>query len=216
MTEVVIASAARTPIGRFQGTLSSFTAPQLGAIAARAALERAGVAPDQVNEVIMGNVLGAGLGQAPARQVLRAAGIPDAVPAVTINKVCGSGLQAVMLAAQAIKCGDADVVLAGGMESMTNAPYIVPSARDGMRLGHAKILDSMVSDGLWDPYYDMHMGNTGEAVCTEYNLSCTIDGSKMGSTKKLKTDARIGLYLANARVSLMQFKLRGTVDTSKL
>jgi acetyl-CoA C-acetyltransferase len=171
MTEVVIASAVRTPIGKFQGSLAGFTAPELGAIAAKAALERAGVSPDVVEETIMGNVLGCGLGQAPARQVSRAAGIPDHTSAVTINKVCGSGLKAVMLAAQAIKCGDAQVVLAGGMESMTKAPYYIPKARDGMRLGHAKIIDSMVHDGLWDPYYDMHMGMTGEAVCKEYDVT---------------------------------------------
>lgn len=171
MTDVVIVSAVRTPIGRFQGSLAGFTAPQLGAHAISAALERAGVQGDQVDEVIMGNVLGGGIGQAPARQAQRMTSIPDAVPAVTINKVCGSGLKSVMLAAQAIKCGDADVIVAGGMESMTNAPYYLPKARDGMRLGHAKVLDGMIHDGLWDPYYDMHMGMTGEAVCQEYDVT---------------------------------------------
>ncbi len=171
MSDVVIASACRTPIGRFQGSLEPFTAPQLGAVAAKGALSKAGIDPSAVDEVIMGNVLGAGLGQAPARQVLRAAGIPDSKAALTINKVCGSGLKAVVLAAQAIKCGDADVVLAGGMESMTNAPYIVPKARRGMRLGHAQIIDTMVADGLWDPYYDEHMGSTGEAVCQKYEVT---------------------------------------------
>jgi len=171
VTDVVIASAVRTPIGRFQGSLAGFTAPQLGALAAKAALERAGIPASAVNEVIMGNVLGCGLGQAPARQVSRAAGIPDHTSALTINKVCGSGLKAVMLAAQAIRCGDAEVVLAGGMESMTNAPYYIPLAREGMRLGHAQIVDSMIHDGLWDPYYDMHMGMTGEAVCQEYDVT---------------------------------------------
>ncbi|MCB9898984.1 MAG: acetyl-CoA C-acetyltransferase [Planctomycetes bacterium] len=171
MTDVVLVSAVRTPIGRFQGGLSSLTAPQLGALAAKAAIERAGIDPGQVDETIMGNVLGCGLGQAPARQVARAAGVPDHTSALTINKVCGSGLKAVMLAAQAIKCGDSKVVLAGGMESMTNAPYFVPKARDGMRLGHAQILDSMIFDGLWDPYYDVHMGITGENVCREYDVT---------------------------------------------
>jgi len=171
VTDVVLAAAVRTPIGKFQGSLASFTAPQLGALVIEEALSRAGVAKDAVDEVIMGNVLSAGIGQAPARQAQRAAGIPDTTPALTVNKVCGSGLKSVMLAAQAIKCGDADVIVAGGMESMTNAPYIVPSARTGMRLGHAKILDSMISDGLWDPYYDMHMGLTGEAVCQEYDVT---------------------------------------------
>ncbi|RKY18332.1 MAG: acetyl-CoA C-acyltransferase [Planctomycetota bacterium] len=171
MTDVVIASAVRTAIGSFQGTLSAFTAPQLGAFAATAAIERAGIGADAVDEVIMGNVLGCGLGQAPARQVARAAGVPDTGAALTINKVCGSGLKAVMLAAQAIKCGDSRVVVAGGMESMSNAPYYIPKARSGMRLGHAQILDSMIADGLWDPYYDMHMGMTGEAVCNEYDVT---------------------------------------------
>ncbi len=169
--DVVIASAVRTPIGKFQGSLAGFTAPQLGAVAAAAAIERAGLKPDSIDETIMGNVLGCGLGQAPARQVSRAVGIPDHTSALTINKVCGSGLKAVMLAAQAIKCGDSRVVLAGGMESMSKAPYYIPKARDGMRLGHAKIIDSMIHDGLWDPYYDMHMGMTGEAVCQEYDVT---------------------------------------------
>ena len=171
MTDVVIVSACRTPIGKFQGTLAPFTAPQLGAHVVGEAIRRAGLKPEDVDETIMGNVLGAGLGQAPARQASRAAGIPDHTSALTINKVCGSGLKAVMLAAQAVKCGDSDIVVAGGMESMTNAPYIIPKARDGMRLGHAQIIDSMIADGLWDPYYDMHMGLTGEAVSEEYKVS---------------------------------------------
>jgi acetyl-CoA C-acetyltransferase len=131
-------------------------------------VERAGIGADDVQETIMGCVLTAGVGQAPARQAARAAGIPDHTSALTINKVCGSGLKAVVLATQAIRCGDADVIVAGGMESMTNAPYLLPQARAGMRLGHAKVIDSMVGDGLWDPYYDMHMGLTAEAVCQEY------------------------------------------------
>jgi len=171
MTDVVIASACRTAIGKFQGTLTPFTAPQLGSVVAAEAIRRAGIQPEHVDETIMGNVLGCGLGQAPARQAARGAGIPDASAALTINKVCGSGLKSVMLAAQAIRCGDSQVVVAGGMESMTNAPYFIPKARGGMRLGHAKILDSMVFDGLWDPYYDMHMGMTGEAVCQEYDVT---------------------------------------------
>ncbi len=171
MTDVVIAGACRTAIGRFQGSLAGFTAPELGSHVLKEALSRSGVAAEKVDEVILGNVLQAGVGQAPARQAQRAAGIPDAVPALTVNKVCGSGLKAVMLAAQAIRCGDAKVILAGGMESMTRAPYMVPKARDGMRLGHASIVDSMIADGLWDPYYDMHMGMTGEAVCSEYSIS---------------------------------------------
>jgi len=171
MTDVVIASACRTPIGKFQGALAGLTAPQLGAHVLREALTRAGVRAEDVDEVIMGCVLNAGIGQAPARQASRAAGIPDHTSALTVNKVCGSGLKAVVLAAQAIKCGDAGVVLAGGMESMSNVPYYLPDARNGMRLGHSKVIDGLIHDGLWDPYYDMHMGLTAEAVCKEYNVS---------------------------------------------
>jgi len=171
MTDVVIASAVRTAIGKFQGALSPFSATELGAFAAREAIARAGIDAAVVDETIMGNVLGCGLGQAPARQVARAAGLPDSGSALTVNKVCGSGLKAVMLATQAIRCGDSKVVLAGGMESMTNAPYFIPKARSGMRLGNAQIIDSMIADGLWDPYYDMHMGMTGEAVCEKYDVT---------------------------------------------
>jgi acetyl-CoA C-acetyltransferase len=171
MTDVVIASACRTPIGKFQGALAGHTAPQLGAHVIREAVKRAGLRAEDVNETIMGCVLTAGVGQAPARQAARAAGIPDHTSALTINKVCGSGLKAVVLAAQAIKCGDANVVVAGGMESMTNAPYFLPDARSGMRLGHSQVVDSLVADGLWDPYYDMHMGLTAEAVCKEYDVT---------------------------------------------
>lgn len=170
MTEVFILAGARTPIGAFQGALSTLTAPQLGAVAIRAALERAGVAPDHVDEVLMGNVLSAGMGQAPSRQASRGAGIPDSVPCTTINKVCGSGMKAVMMAAQAIKCGDASVVVAGGMESMTNAPYVLPQARAGYRMGHGTLVDSMIHDGLWDPYDNVHMGTCGDLCATEENF----------------------------------------------
>jgi len=169
--EVVIVSACRTPIGRFQGGLAGFRAPELGALAVREALARAGVAPAAVEEVILGNVLQAGLGQNPARQAARAAGIPDAVPAFTVNKVCGSGLKSVMLAAQAIRAGDADLIVAGGMESMSNAPYLLPEARTGARLGHAKLVDSMIWDGLWDVYNDYHMGLTAELVAAEHDVT---------------------------------------------
>ena len=171
MKDVVIASACRTPIGRFQGGLSGFRAPELGALAVREALARAGIAPTDVEEVILGNVLQAGLGQNPARQAAIGAGIPTSVGAFTVNKVCGSGLKSVMLAAQAIRAGDLDVVVAGGMESMTNAPYLLPSARAGARLGHAELVDSMVHDGLWDIYNDFHMGITGERVAEKYEIS---------------------------------------------
>ncbi len=170
MKDVVIASACRTPIGKFQGGLAALRAPELGALAVREALRRAKLAPDQVEEVILGNVLTAGLGQNPARQAARGAGIPDAVGSLTINKVCGSGLKAVMLAAQAIRAGDADVIVAGGMESMSNAPYLLPEARNGVRLGHGRLLDSMVHDGLWDIYEDFHMGITAELVAEKFEL----------------------------------------------
>jgi len=168
--DVVIASACRTPIGKFQGGLASFRAPELGALAVAEALRRAGVPADAVDEVILGNVLQAGLGQNPARQAAIGAGIPASVGAFTVNKVCGSGLKSVMLAAQAIRAGDADVIVAGGMESMTNAPYLMPTARQGARLGHAQLLDSMVHDGLWDIYNDYHMGITGENVAEKYEI----------------------------------------------
>jgi acetyl-CoA C-acetyltransferase len=170
MKHPVIVSAVRTPIGRFQGTLAPITATQLGSIAVAEAVERAGVKPEQVDEVIMGNVVGAGLGQNPARQAALGAGLPDSIPALTINKVCGSGLKAVVLAAQAIKSGDAEIVVAGGMESMSNAPYLIKKARDGFRMGHQQVLDSMIHDGLWDAYNDYHMGNTGEVVAERWEV----------------------------------------------
>ena len=171
MAEAVIVSACRTPIGRFQGKLASFRAPDLGAIAIRAAVERAGIKAEDVQEVIFGNVLQAGLGQNPARQAAIKAGIPVAVGSMTINKVCGSGLKAVALAARAIRAGDADVIVAGGQESMTNAPYLMPGARDGLRLGHGKLLDAMVHDGLWDIYNDYHMGVTGDLVAEKCGVT---------------------------------------------
>jgi acetyl-CoA C-acetyltransferase len=171
MPEAVIVAACRTPIGRFQGGLSSFRAPELGAIVIREALRRAGVPGKDVEEVIFGNVLQAGLGQNPARQAALGAGVPPEVASVTINKVCGSGLKAVMLAAQAIRAGDANVIVAGGQESMSNAPYLMPQARAGMRLGHGKLLDSMVHDGLWDVYNDFHMGATGDLVAERCAVS---------------------------------------------
>jgi acetyl-CoA C-acetyltransferase len=161
----------RTPIGSFQGALSSLTAPQLGSAAIKAALDKAGVAPNAVDEVLMGNVLSAGLGQAPARQASKGAEIPDSVPCTTVNKVCGSGMKTVMMAAQAIKLGDANVVVAGGMESMTNAPYLLDKAREGYRMGNGTVIDSMVHDGLWDPYNNCHMGNCGDATAAEFKFS---------------------------------------------
>src|SRR5919112_1336802 len=154
----VIVSAARTPIGKFLGALSTVSAPELGAVAIRAALERAGVAAGEVQEVIMGNVIQGGVGQAPARQALLKSGIPAEVSAVTVNKVCGSGLKAVMLAAQAIKAGDAEVIVAGGQESMSNAPYYLYGMRNGVKLGDQTLVDGMIKDGLWCAFCDVHMG----------------------------------------------------------
>jgi acetyl-CoA C-acetyltransferase len=171
LEEVVIVSAVRTPVGKFQGSLSDFTAPQLGSIAVREAVKRAGIDPNTVDECIMGNVVQAGEGQNPARQAALGGGLSSAVSATTINKVCGSGLKSVALAQQAIQTGNAQIVVAGGMESMTNAPYILPQARKGYRLGDGKILDSMVHDGLWDAYNDYHMGNTGENVAEKYGIT---------------------------------------------
>jgi len=169
--DVVIASACRTPVAKFQGSLAGFRAPDLGGLAVSEALRRAGIGPEVVEEVILGNVLSAGLGQNPARQAARAAGIPDEVGSFTVNKVCGSGLKTVMLAAQAIRAGDADVIVAGGMECMSRAPYLLPEAREGVRLGHGQMLDSMVNDGLWDIYNDFHMGLTAEKVAEEYDVT---------------------------------------------
>jgi acetyl-CoA C-acetyltransferase len=161
----------RTAIGKFQGALKSMTAPQLGAIVVKSAVERAGLSPEQIDEVIMGNVVSAGLGQNPARQAALRGGLLPDVAAMTINKVCGSGLKAVGLAAQGVQTGDSDIVVAGGMESMTNAPYLLPGAREGYRLGHSTIVDSMIHDGLWDAYENFHMGNTGEIVAEKYHVS---------------------------------------------
>ncbi len=171
MKEPVILSATRTPIGKFQGSLKPFTAPELGAMIVRNALERADLDPNQIDEVIMGCVLQAGLGQNPARQAALGAGLPPSVAALTVNKVCGSGLKSVMLAAQAIALGDAEVIIAGGMESMTNAPYLLPRAREGYRLGHGEIIDAMVHDGLWCAFDRWHMGETGEVVAEKYSIS---------------------------------------------
>ena len=171
MPDVVILGAARTPIGRFMGGLAPVPAPRLGSVAIAEALRRAGVPGDRVDEVYMGIILAAGLGQAPARQASLFAGLPNSVPATTVNKMCGSGLKAVMLGAQAITAGDADVIVAGGMENMSAAPYLLDRARAGYRLGHASLVDSMIKDGLWDVYNDLHMGNCAELLVREHRIS---------------------------------------------
>jgi acetyl-CoA C-acetyltransferase len=171
MREVVIVGAARTPIGSFLGELASVSAPKLGSIAIQAALERAGISADMVGEVYMGCVLPAGVGQAPARQAALGAGLPPSVPCTTVNKVCGSGLKAVILGAQAILAGDTDVVVGGGMESMSQSPYLVPKAREGLRFGHQQLVDSMIQDGLWDVYNNIHMGSCAEICAKEKKIS---------------------------------------------
>ena len=171
MKDVFIISAARTPIGSYLGSLSTLKAGELGSIAIKSAVEKAGISGEEISEVIMGCVLQAGIGQAPARQASLKAGIPVKVPCTTVNKVCGSGLKSVMLAAQAIMCGDADIVVAGGFESMSNVPYYLDKARSGYRMGNAMMIDGMINDGLWDPYNNFHMGSAAEICAKKYNIS---------------------------------------------
>ena len=171
LNDAVIISAARTPVGKFLGSLKGFSAPELGAIVVRESVKRAGIKPEDVDEVIMGCVIQAGLGQNPARQAALKGGLSSTVAAVTVNKVCGSGLKAVMMAAQAVRLGDSEMVVAGGMESMSNAPYLIPKAREGYRLGNGELVDSMINDGLWCAFENYHMGCTGELVADEYSVS---------------------------------------------
>jgi acetyl-CoA C-acetyltransferase len=188
MTDVVIVSAARTAVGKFGGSLAKIAAPELGATVIKAVLERAGVKPDQVSEVILGQVLTAGSGQNPARQSVIKAGLPDMVPGMTINKVCGSGLKAVMLAANAIIAGDAEIVIAGGQENMSAAPHVLPGSRDGFRMGDAKLIDSMIVDGLWDVYNNYHMGTTAENVAREFGITRE-DQDKFAALSQNKAEA---------------------------
>ncbi|MCY3000552.1 MAG: acetyl-CoA C-acetyltransferase [Planctomycetota bacterium] len=202
MKEVVLVGACRTPIAKFQGSLAGFRAPDLGALAIAEALRRAGVPVDAVEEVIMGNVLQAGLGQNPARQAARKAGVPDRVGSFTVNKVCGSGLKAVMLAAQAIRAGDAELIVAGGMESMSNAPYLLPEARSGVRLGHGKLIDSMVWDGLWDIYNDFHMCITGEKVAEKYGIARQMQDEFAAQSHRRAAEATAAGRLSEERFSV--------------
>src|SRR5438093_2351706 len=171
MKEIVIISAVRTPIGKFQGMLKPMSATQLGALVVKAVVERAGLAPEQVDEVIMGNVIQAGLGQNPARQAALKAGLPDTIAAVTINKVCGSGLKAVMLAAQAVRAGDADLIVAGGQESMSRAPHLLFGARTGWKYGDQKAVDAMIHDGLWCAFENCHMGESAEYIASKCGVT---------------------------------------------
>ncbi|PTT00438.1 acetyl-CoA C-acetyltransferase [Pedobacter sp. HMWF019] len=196
MKEVVIVSALRTPIGSFGGSLAGFTATQLGGIAIKAAIEKAGIKPEDVQEVYMGNVLSANLGQAPATQAAKHAGLPD-LPATTINKVCASGTKAIMLAAQSIALGQNDIVVAGGMESMSNVPYYLDKARTGYRLGHGQITDGLVKDGLWDVYNDYHMGSAAELCATECHISREDqDAFAIASYKKAQAAQNDGKFTA--------------------
>src|SRR5262245_21522341 len=195
MRQPVIISATRTAIGKFQGALKSFTAPQLGSIVVRAALERAELEASQIDEVIMGCVLQAGLGQNPSRQAALGAGLPDKVSALTVNKVCGSGLKAVMLAAQSVALGDNDIIVAGGMEAMSNAPYLLTKARDGYRMGDGEIVDSMIHDGLWCAFDHWHMGETGEVVAEKYGITrLRQDEYAVNSQRKAVAAVRSGRF----------------------
>ena len=195
LNEAVIISATRTPVGKFLGSLKGFSAPQLGAIVVREAVKRAGVKPEDVDEVIMGCVIQAGLGQNPARQAALNGGLPSTVSAVTVNKVCGSGLKAVMMAAQGVMLGDTEIVVAGGMESMSNAPYLLPKAREGYRLGNGELVDSMVNDGLWCAFENYHMGCTGEVVAEEYEIGrAEQDEYATSSHRKAAAAAKAGRF----------------------
>ncbi len=195
MKKIVISSAVRTAMGAFQGAFAGLKASELGAVAISSAVERANITNEQVDLVVMGNVLSAGMGQAPARQAAIFAGLGNRVPAVTLNKMCGSGLEAIIQAYRAVAVGDADVVVAGGMESMTNAPYLLPQARSGMRLGDKAVIDSMVHDGLWDVYEDKHMGSCAELCATKYNFSRKDqDDFAIESYKRAQTAGKNGVF----------------------
>ena len=189
MHEVVIVAATRTATGSFQGSLANIPAPELGAVVIRRLLEKSGVAAEQVDEVIFGQVLTAGSGQNPARQTAVKAGLPFATPSFTLNKVCGSGLKALHLATQAIRCGDADVIIAGGQENMSLSPYLMPGARTGLRMGNAKVVDSMIQDGLWDAFNDIHMGITAENLVEKYNITREEQDAFAAASQKKATDA---------------------------
>ena len=195
MKNLVILSAARTPIGSFLGKLSSLSAPALGSVAIKAALARAGVAPGEAEQVVFGNVLQAGLGQAPARQASLGAGVPNTVPCVTVHKVCGSGMRAVMDVGNAIRAGEYEVAVAGGMESMSNAPYLLDKARTGLRMGNATLVDSMIKDGLWDPYADKHMGNCAELCVAKYHFTREEqDAFSLESYKRAQNATKSGVF----------------------
>jgi|YNPMSStandDraft_1061717.scaffolds.fasta_scaffold47155_1 acetyl-CoA C-acetyltransferase len=218
MPAAVIASAVRTPIGAFLGSLSELPAPRLGAVAIAEAVRRARIEPADVDEVIMGNVLTAGVGQAPARQAAIFAGLPEHVPCMTINKVCGSGLKAVMLAEQAIRCGDAHIVVAGGQESMSNAPYLLPKARTGLRMGNAQLVDSMIHDGLWDVYNQFHMGDAAELCARTCNIGRDEQDEYAALSYRRALEAQQKGYFADEIVPVTYEQRNGqtvTVDTDE-
>jgi acetyl-CoA C-acetyltransferase len=195
VTDIVIVAATRTAIGKFGGALAKVPAPELGATVIRELLARAKLQPDQISEVILGQVLAAGRGQNPARQALIKAGLPAAIPAMTINKVCGSGLKAVMLAAQALRCGDAEIVIAGGQENMSASPHVLPGSRDGFRMGDAKLVDTMIVDGLWDVFNQYHMGTTAENVAKQYGISrAQQDEFSVASQNKAEAAQKAGMF----------------------
>jgi len=211
----VILSAARTPIGAFMGGLSALSAPQLGSIAIKEAVKRANISNDDICEVIMGNVLQGGVGQAPARQAAIYAGLPKSVPCMTINKVCGSGLKSVMLADQAIRCGDAEIVVAGGQESMTNAPYFLKGARNGYRMGNGELFDMMIHDGLWDVYKQIHMGMAGELCSSECNISREQQDEFAKMSYQRALDAQKNGWFDDEIVSVEIQDRKGTITISK-
>lgn len=209
MQDIVILSGVRTPIGAFQGAFKGLTAPQLGAAALSGAISRAGVSPEDLDQVYMGSVLTAGVGQAPARQAALAAGCPHSTGAVTVGKVCGSAMRAVMTAANDLRCGDYAMVAAGGMESMTGAPYLAPAAREGMRLGHGELVDSMIHDGLWDPYGDVHMGSCGELCARELSYDREAQDAYSVESYRLAREASEGGVFANEIVPVEVPRRRG-------
>ena len=217
MNEVVITAALRTAVGKFNGSLAKVPASELGAQVIKALLERSGIEGRQISEVIMGQVLAAGAGQNPARQALIRAGLPEGVPGMTINKVCGSGLKAVHLAAQAIRCGDAEIVIAGGQENMSATPHVLPGSRDGFRMGDAKLVDSMIVDGLWDAYNDYHMGTTAENVAKQYAISRREqDEFAAASQQKAEAAQKAGRFKAEiAPVQIVTRKATVAFDTDE-
>lgn len=208
MKEVFIVSVARTPVGSFGGALAGFSATQLGAIAIKGALQKANVNPEQVQEVYMGNVMSAGLGQAPATQAMIFAGIPNTVPSTTVNKVCASGSKAIMLAAQSIMMGINDVVVAGGMESMSNVPYYLDKARNGYRLGHGQVVDGLIKDGLWDVYNDFHMGNAGELCAREHQITRE-DQDAFATESYVRAQAAFAKHAFDQEIVPVEIPVRG-------